>query len=148
MSIKGKRLIYVGRADNASQKPHTDEGVATVSILAGSLLASSNRGFALSSAAGDSVVSRFLVADKDQHRTRNIDEPWTAGENMIAIAPKDSDFLNVRVAAGNNFTDRNVGLSSNGDGQFKIAVEGENVLCYSAEIIDVTVDQTLVRVSV
>ena len=42
----------------------------------------------------------LLIADKDQQRSRSVDDPWTAGESMVAIQLRSGEFANVLVVTG------------------------------------------------
>jgi len=98
MSVIGKRVIYVGPADGANHKPLNVEAIAKAAILPGTpvSLAADSTGFEVATA-GDNL---FLVADKDQQRSRSVDDAWTTGENMVAIQPRSGEFVNVLVETG------------------------------------------------
>ncbi len=149
MSTIGKRVIYVGPADSAESKPLKVEGIAQDAVVPGTLVAQSSAGLSTSAAAATAFSQQMLVADKDEHRTRSVDDPWTVSESMVAIAPRSGEFLNVLVASGNNITSPGIPLTRNGSGLFAIAATDgtEQILCYSDEIINVTAN-ALVRVRV
>lgn len=142
MSILGKRVIYVGPADDSNQKPLNVEGIALDAVAPGTLVALSSSGLSTSAAAATAFSQQLMVADKDQMKSKSVDDAWTINESMVAIAPRSGEFLNVIVAAGNNITSRGIPLSRNGAGLLKIAVTdgSEQILCYSDEIINVTAD--------
>jgi len=146
---KGKNLVYCGRADGGEHKPLKVEGIAQAATTPATLVVQGASGLSVSSAAATVFGERFLVADKDEARTRSMTDQWAINESMVAIAPKSGDFLNVLVAAGNNITSRGVALTRNGSGLLAIAATdgSEEILCYSDEIIN-AVANTLVRVYV
>ncbi len=149
MSVIGKRVIYAGPADGQDCKPLKIEGAALAAIAAGSLVASATNGIELDGSAATAFGSSIVVADKDQLRTRSVDDAWTSGENMVAIRGRSGEFLNVIVAAGNNITKKGVALTRNGSGKLQIAATdgSEQILAYSDEVVNVTSD-ALVRVYV
>ena len=102
MSDKGKRVIYVGPADGSDHKPLNVEAVATEAIPPGSVLnyAAADAGFELNDNVGTVFGEIFLVADKDQQRSKSVDDAWTVDENMVAIQPRSGEFMNVLVATG------------------------------------------------
>ena len=156
MSTIGKRVIYVGPADGANHKPLTVEGPALLAIRPGALVDQIATGLNESgTAATEYGAAELLVANKDEARSRSVDDSWTAGENAVAIKPRSGEFVNMLVAAGNNITSAGTPMSSNGDGTLKIAVTpdpvgatSEQVLCHADEIINVTGSAALVRVRV
>lgn len=136
----GKRVIFVGPADSAESKPLKVEGVALAAVAPGTLVAQSSSGLNTSAAAATSFAQQMLVADKDEQRSRSVDEAWTISESMVAIAPRSGEFLNVMVASGNNITTRGMPLTRNGAGLLAIAATDgtHDILCYSDEIVNVT----------
>ena len=146
MSIKSKRTIYVGPADDANHKPLNVEGVALSASLPGTVMAQEATGLTGSTSVATVFGQQLLVADKDQQRTRSVDTPWTINEGMVAIAPRSGEFVNVYVAAGNNILSAGVALSRDGAGKLKIAATDgtEEIVAFSDEIINVTAD-ALVR---
>lgn len=154
MSVLGKRVIYVGPADGANHKPLNVEGVALAAIAPGTVVEAVAGGLQANANAATVFGQELLVADKDQQRSRSVDDAWTINENMVAVKPRSGEFVNVLVAAGNNLTARGIPLSLNGSGLLKIAVTpatvgvtSEQVLAYSDEIVNVAAD-ALVRVRV
>lgn len=98
MSVKGKRVIYVGGVGSNECKPLNVEGIAKAAHLPGTPVSFSTDGTGLEAAAqGDNL---FLVADKDQQRTRSVDDAWAINENMVAIQPRSGEFVNVLVVTG------------------------------------------------
>lgn len=136
MSTVGKRVIYVGPADDANHKPLNVEGVALTAVLPGTVMKRTASGLDASDIAATVFGNQLLVADKDQQRTRSVDDAWTLNENMVAIAPRSGEFLNVLVASGENITIPGTALSSNGDGTLKVALTDgtEDILCYADEL--------------
>lgn len=102
MSTKGKRVIFVGPADGANHKPLNVEAVATEAVAPGSTLnyAAADAGFELSDAAATVFGELWLVADKDQQRSKSVDDAWAINENMVAIQPRSGEMVNVLVATG------------------------------------------------
>ena len=142
MSDKGKRVIYVGPADDANHKPLNIEGVALSASLPGTVMAITAAGLTLNANAATVFGDQLIVADKDQQRTRSVEDVWTLNENMVAIAPRSGEFINILVAAGNDITRRGVALSRNGAGLLQIAATdgSEEIVAYSDETINVTAD--------
>lgn len=104
MSTIGKRVIYVGPADGAESKPLNVEGTALASgILPGTFVSQSTGGLAISTDLAVTDVL-FLVADKDEQRSRSVDDPWTENENMVAIQPRSGEFVNALVDTGQVLT--------------------------------------------
>ena len=156
MSTIGKRVIFVGPADDSNHKPLNVEGkMLTASALPGTIVEEVATGLQVNAAAATLFGQELLVLDKDQQRTRSVDTVWTQNENAVAIKLRSGEFANVLVADGNNITARGVPLSLDGSGMLKIAVTpavvgatSEQVLCYSDEIINVSGADALVTVRV
>ena len=148
MSDVGKRVIYVGPADGSNHKPLNVEGVAAAAIAPGTILKQTTTGLAASDIAATVFGQLLLVADKDQQRSKSVDDAWTINENMVAIQPRSGEFLNVLVATGQNL-DPGTALTRNGAGLLVIAAtDGTNeIVCYSDEDVTTTAT-TLVRVRV
>lgn len=150
MSTIGKRVIFVGPAGAGNNsKPLNVEGKALAAIAAGTVVEKTATGIQALATAATVFGKELLVADKDQMRTRSVDDPWTINENMVAIKPRSGEFVNVLVAAGNDITSAGMALSSNGDGTLKIAATDgtEEILAHSEEVINVTGSAALVCVS-
>lgn len=153
MAAKGKRVIYVGPADHGhAGKPLSVEGKALGVVRPGALCAEAATGIDESAQAGIIWGASKLFADKDQQRTKTVDDDWASGENMVAIHARSGEFLNVLVADAQTITKSRTPLSSNGDGTLKIAVTpatigatSTEILAFSDEIIT-TSGVTLVRV--
>lgn len=155
MSVIGKRTIFVGPADDANHKPLNVEGVAIAATLPGLIVEQIATGLQINANAATVFGQELLVADKDQQRTKSVDDAWTIAENMVAIKARSGEFLNIIVVDGEDITSRGTPLSLNGAGKLKIAVTpavvgatSEQVLAYSDEIIDTTGADALVRVRV
>ena len=134
MSIKGKRVIYVGPADNANHKPLNIEGVAVSGMLPGTFLKQTTAGLAVNDIAAIIFGEQFILADKDQQRSTSVDDAWTINENMVALAPRSGEFVNALVATGQVLT-RGTPLARNGAGLLKIAVTPATVGATSEEIV-------------
>ena len=150
MANKGKRVIYVGPADHGhAGKPLNVEGEALGVVRPGALCAEAATGIDESAVAATVFGSSRLFADKDQQRTKTVDDDWVINENMVAMRARSGEFFNVLVATGQNITKSGTGLSSNGDGTLKIALTNgtEEILAHSDEIIN-TSGVELVRVVV
>lgn len=151
MSDVGKRVIYVGPADGANRKPLNVEGVCLrATLLPGTIVEQNATGLDVNTDPATVFGNQpFLVADKDQQRTRSVDDSWTQNENMVAIQPRSGEFMNVLTATGQAITRRGVGLTRNGAGLLAIAATDgtEEIVAYSDEIITTT-DTTLVRVRI
>jgi hypothetical protein len=145
-TVKGKRTIYVGPADHGhAGKPLNVEGKALGVVRPGSLLAEAATGLDESAQAAIIFGASRLWADKDQQRTKTVEDDWVINENMVALQARSGEFLNVLVATGQAITKRRTPLSSNGDGTLKIAVTpatvgatSEEILAYSDEIVTTT----------
>lgn len=152
MSDITKRVIFVGPADGSDHKPLHAEGVATEAAAPGAVLdyAATSGGFELMDDAATVFGKPLLVADKDQMRSKSVDDAWTVDENMVAIQPRSGEFLNVLVVTAQALL---VGIpltrSAATPGALVIAATDgtEEILCYADEIVTTTATQ-LVRVKV
>ncbi len=144
MSTLGKRVIYVGPADGSSHKPLNIEGVATEAILPGTIVdfAAANAGFEASDAAATVFGELFMVADKDQQRSRSVDTAWTINENMVAIQPRSGEFINALVVTGQALV-KGTALTRVAPGLLTIAATDGTVdiVAYSDEIVTTTASQ-------
>jgi hypothetical protein len=140
MSDIGKRVI------NAGGCPINVEGVAVADTTPGTVLSQSSSGLSANANAATVFGVRFLVADKDQQRSRSVDDDWEADENMVAIAPRPGDFVNVLVATGQTLV-KGTALASDGAGLLTTAATDgtEEILAYSDEAVTTTATE-LVRV--
>jgi len=144
MSTKGKRVIYVGPADGANHKPLNVEAVATEAIAPGSIVdfAAANAGFELSDAAATVFGELFLVADKDQQRSKSVDDAWTINENMVAIQPRSGELFNALVVTGQALV-KGTALTRVAPGLLTIAATNGTVeiVAYSDEIVTTSATQ-------
>ena len=147
MSTKGKRVIYVGPADDANHKPLNIEGVAVAAIAPGTVLKQTTSGLDANDIAATTFGEQLIVADKDQQRSKSVDDAWTINENMVAIAPRSGEFLNVLVATAQTL-ERGSPLSRNGAGLLKLAVTpavvgatSEEIVAYADETVTTTATQ-------
>lgn len=150
MSVIGKRLIFVGPADGANHKPLNVEGVATeAGILPGSVIdyAAASAGLELADDAATVFGKIFLVADKDQQRSRSVDDAWTINENMVGIKPRSGEFLNVLVITAQALVKGTPLARSATPGALKIAATDgtDEIECFADEAVTTTATQ-LVRV--
>lgn len=143
-----KHKIYLGPADSASYHALRVEGLADDAILPGSLVKRTATGLATSDKAATAFDSEVIVAEEyGAHVDHGVDDTYTVGDTALAVDVRSGEFVNVRVATGNNILSKGTGLSSNGDGQFKIAATDgtEQILLYADEVVNVTADNTLVK---
>lgn len=153
MSTKGKRVIYVGPCDGSNHKPLTLEGIAVAAHAPGTLLKRTAAGLANNDVAATVFGEQLIVADKDQMRSKSVDDAWTINENMVAIVPRSGEFINALVATTQTLIAGDP-LSRNGAGLLKLAVTpatvgatSEEIVAYADEAITTTAT-TLVRVRV
>lgn len=141
-----KRKIWVGPADGANAKPLIVEGLAVDDFAAGELLVQSAGGLATSALASTVLGQEAIIAHEIGASVGgDIDTLATVGDTAQGIAVRSGEFVNIRVAITQNITSKGVALTSNGNGQFKIAAAADDKIFYSDEIINVTVAGTLVR---
>lgn len=100
MSAKGKRVIFAGPADGSNHKPLNIEGVAVSAMLPGTFLKQTTSGLAVNDIAAIIFGEQTIIADKNQQQSKSVDDAWTINENMVAIAPRSGEFVNVLVATG------------------------------------------------
>ena len=134
MSVLGKRVIYVGPADGANHKPLNVEGVAVTAVAPGTILKQGAAGLDANDIAATVFGQQLLVADKDQQRSKSVDDAWVINENMVAIAPRSGEFVNALVATGQALV-VGTALARNGAGLLKIAVTPATVGATSEEIV-------------
>ena len=155
MSTLGKRVIYVGPADGSNHKPLNVEGLAVAATPPGTVMSEGATGLAANADAPTIVGKhRFLVADKDQQRSRSVDTSWVIAENMVAIAPRSGEFVNVLVLTAQALVPGTPLARSGTPGALKIAVTpatvgatSEEVVAYADETVT-TIATQLVRVAV
>lgn len=153
MSSVGKRVIYVGPADDADHKPLCIEGIATeAGILPGAVVdyAAASAGLELMDDAATVFGKPLLVANKDEMRGKSVDDAWTIDENMVAISPRSGEFLNVLVVTAQALV-RGTALTRSAatPGALVIAATDgtEEILCHADEVVTTTATQ-LVRVRI
>jgi len=146
MSTVGKRTIYVGGGVN-NASPLNVEGVAVAATAPGSLMTLGASGLTKSAAAA-TVFSLPIFADKDQLRTKSVDDAWTINENMVAIQGRSGDILNALVATaqtlvhGDPLVSNGAGLLTKGSGALT-----QNAVCFADEATT-TSGTSLVRVKI
>lgn len=149
-TVQGKRTIYAGCVMGATSTPQVEEGIALeADILPGMSLAVTATGLQKNANAGTVEGVPFIVAAQvsDYDGSNDLESPWAINETMMAFVPAEHEFYNVLVPSGVNITQRKTPLTSNGDGKFRVAVAGTDVIyCYAEEIINLAADG-LVRVS-
>lgn len=147
MSVIGKRVIFVGPADGANQKPLNVEGVATeAGILPGAVLdyAAASAGLELMDDAATVFGKPLMVADKDQARSKSVDDAWTVDENMVGIRPRSGEYVNALVVTAQALV---VGTaltrSAVTPGALVIAATDgtEEILCHAAEAVTTAATQ-------
>lgn len=142
-----KTLVWKGNAADANRQPLLIEGIATeAGILPGTLLKVVATGLATSDIVSTSNASKFILANRDVMRQKNMDEAWVQNDSMQGVEFRSGEFGVARVAAGQNITARRTPLASNGDGTLKIAAGADVVLCFADEIINTAAAVTLVNV--
>jgi hypothetical protein len=144
MSAIGKRVIFVGPADGSNHKPLNIEGVAVAAVLPGTFLKRTAAGLDVNDIAAIIFGEQFIIADKDQQRSKSVDTAWTINENMVAIAPRSGEFVNALVATGQTLI-KGSPMARNGAGLLKLAVTpatvgatSEEIVAYSDEVITTT----------
>lgn len=153
MSTKGKRMIWIGPADGSNAKPLNIEGKAVAATAPGTILKRTAAGLAANDIAATTFGEQLIVADKDQQRSKSVDDAWTINENMVAIAPRSGEFMHILVATGQTLI-KGDPIARNGAGLGKLAVTpatvgatSEEVIAYAEEAIT-TAATTLVRVRI
>ena len=146
MSAIGKRVIYAGAVDSAHDKPLHVEGVAVDAFLPGTVLKQSASGIETSDVAATVFGQQTLIADKDQMRSKSVDDAWTISENAVAISPRSGEFLNVLVATAQVLI-VGTALTRNTSGLLVVAATDgtEEIVAHSDEALT-TSGTTLVRV--
>lgn len=136
MATIGKRVIFVGPADGANQKPLAIEGKALAAgILPGTVLKVTATGLDESDIAATVFGQLFVVADKDKAKTLTVDDAWTLNENMVGLQLRSGEMANVLVASGENITVPGTALTRNGSGQLAVAATDgtEEIVAYADE---------------
>lgn len=149
-----KRTIYLGPADNGDQSALHVEGAAVDAFLPGTLLKQTASGLATSDIAATDFSNECIVArEYGDHVEQGVDDAYTIGDVALGVVARSGEFLNVRVAAGQDITAKGTPLSSNGDGTLKIATvpatvgaTSEQVLFYADEIVNTGGSAALVQV--
>ena len=136
MSIQGKRVIWAGPAGSANSKPLTAEAVATqADIKPGMVLSRSGSGFAKNANAATKFGEQNLFADKDQMRSKSVDDLWAQNENMVAIVPRSGEAANVLVITAQTLIVGSPLARSGTAGVLKLAVTPATVGATSEEIV-------------
>lgn len=130
-----KRVIWAGPVDHSQQSPMTVEMPATTAIIPGSLVTIAANKLANSTADGTAKVRVLVAREIGEHYGKTITDPWTVDENMVAVAPRSGELVNVRLAASQTVVTGD-GLTSNGDGSWKKAAPTDFPLLFARE--DVT----------
>ena len=150
MSTKGKRVIFVGPADNANHKPINVEGKAVAATTPGSIVSVSAAGLTKVTDATGDFKGPFLVADKDQMRSLSVDTDWTIAENMVAIQPRSGEFVNALVITAQAVVVGSPLARSSTAGALKLAdtTGTDEIVGYADETVTTTATQLVcVRVA-
>lgn len=148
MSIKGKRTIFVGAAGGNNTQPLNVEGLAVAATAAGTYLKNSASGLEANDAAATVAAGLPLFADKDQMRSKSVDDDWAIAENMVAIQGRSGEMLNVLVATGQTLVvgdplvSNAAGLLTKGTGantQYVVAYADEAVTTAATELVRVKI---------
>lgn len=143
-----KNKIYLGPADAANCHALRVEGLAVDGFLPGTLVKRTASGLAATDKAATVFDSEALIAEEyGSHVDQGVDTAYTIGDTAISVNVRSGEFVNVRVATGQNITSKGTALSSNGDGQLKIALTNgtEQILFYADEVVNTTANNTLVK---
>jgi len=147
MSTVGKRTVYVGAGANNAQ-PLNVEGVAVAATAPGTYVDLSSSGLTASGDAATVFGKLRLFADKDQARSKSIDDAWTIDENMVAIQGRSGDILNILVATaqtlaiGDPLVSNGAGLMTKGTGagtQHVIAIADEAITTSGTNLVRVKI---------
>ena len=151
MSVKGKRVIFVGPADGSNAKPLNIEGVATeAGILPGAVLdfAAASAGLELADDAATLFGKLPMIADKNTMQTKSVDDAWTINENMVGMQPRSGEFFNVLVITGQALVKGTALSRSATPGALKIAVTpatvgvtSEDIFGYADEVVTTAATQ-------
>lgn len=143
MATRGKRLIFV----DGATIPAVEADAVTATILPGMSVVQAAAGFSPDNQA-DTVGAPLQIADYDFLKAADVDDAWTAGATMTTRMLEPNMRANVRVATGNNITFRGQRLARDGTqiGNLKIAAVGDTPVAVADEVINVTANDTLVRV--
>jgi hypothetical protein len=150
MAGTGKNVIF--SADASVVRPVVEEAIIASgeTVLPGHILLKSAGEFISHDAEGNG--GKIYIADINYLEQKNVDDALTVGDTVQAFSPRPGEEYNVVVAASQNITALDVGLSSNGDGTLKIAVvtgaTPDVVLFYSDEVINTGGATALVRCKV
>ena len=148
MSTKGKRVIYVGPAGENNSKPLNVEGLAIAATAPGTFMEQSAAGLLINNNAATVFGALPIFADKDQQRSKSVDDNWTINENMVGIQGRSGDMMNVLVATamtliiGDPLVSNGAGLLVKGSG-----ASTQCVIAHADEAI-VTTATTLVRAKI
>lgn len=148
MSSIAKRTIFVGPADDSNHKPLNVEGLAVAATTPGSVVGQDANGLTKVTDATGDFTREFLVADKDQMRSLSVDDDWVINENMVAIAPKPGQRINVLVITAQAVV-VGIPLARSGTaGALKLAANDgtDEIVGYGGETVTTTATQlVLVR---
>lgn len=133
MSAIGKRVIFVGPADGSNHKPLNIEGKAVAAVLPGTFLKRTAAGLDANNIAAIIFGEQLIIADKDQQRSKSVDDAWTINENMVAIKPRSGEFFNALVVTAQTLI-KGDPMARNAAGLLKLAVTPATVGATSEEI--------------
>lgn len=150
MAGNGKNVIFSASAANVCPDVREKKIKAAQVIKPGHIMAVDSDEFINHASEGNGGA--IYVANLSSYGQGDVDDTLTAGDTVMGFVPAPGEVFNVMVAAGENITATDTGLSSNGDGTLKIAtVTGATpdvVLFHSEEVINTGASNTLVRCKV
>lgn len=150
MSVITKRTIWLGTVDGGDHKPLNVEGLAVAATTPGSVVGLSGSGLTKVTDATGDFKGQFLVADKDQQRSKSVDDDWAVAENMVAIAPRSGELVNVLVITAQAVTLGAPLARSSTAGALKLAATDgtDEIVGYAHEAVTTTATQLVaVRVA-
>lgn len=101
MSVKGKRTIWAGPADQADSKNLLVEGVATAATMPGMVVSRGDGLFAASTIGAANFGKEALVAvEYGDHIDADVDTEYASGDLMLAAFVRSGEFVNVMLADG------------------------------------------------
>ncbi len=123
--------------------PQVAEALATVETLPGCLVVWTAAG--LLDLADGTTTGKVLVAQDNYLAMKGVDDAWAADSTMVAIELLDEQFVNVRVATGNDIA-RGDALTPAAAGLVAKAAGSDKVIGYAEETYNNdTGDSQLVR---
>jgi len=137
-------VIFAGGAGRIKQ---AIEGLALSAFKPGQLLSRAVAGFDVNTSAATTFGNEFLIADVQPSTVGGgINTAVKVGDSTEAIAVNSGDLVYLSFATGQNVTKAGMAVSSNADGDFKLALTDgtEQVFAVTEQVINVTAAGTLV----